>query len=172
MHLSQSMIDRAEEALRQADVLGAARVVAAEPLTGGQVSSVYKVLLSTGRAVVLKVANARVVETEALWLRGWRDIGIDTPEVYGNGVLADGTPFLLMEFVEGPTVRSELKAGRLPAQETQRRMGRMLATMHSIRGSGFGSSQEGHLDAPATDDFRRFAISSRRRCCRADCRSQ
>ena len=108
------MVERAAEALRQAGMLGTGRVVATEPLTGGQVSSVSKVLLSTGRAVVLKIARAGVVETEALWLQGWRDIGIDTPEVYGHGVLADATPFLLMEFVEGPNVRTEMEAGRLP----------------------------------------------------------
>src|SRR5688572_11406129 len=129
MRMRQPMIDRAAEALREAGVLGGARVVAAETLTGGQVSAVYKVLLSTGRAVVLKIAKAGVVETEALWLRGWCDIGMDTPEVYGHGVLADATPFLLMEFVEGPTVQSEVNAGRLPADETLRRIGRMLATM-------------------------------------------
>ena len=55
------MVDQAEEALRQAGLLGGGRVVATEPLTGGQVSSVYKVLLSTGRAVVLKIAKAQVV---------------------------------------------------------------------------------------------------------------
>ena len=153
MRVQQPMIERATEALCQAGVLGGARVVAAEALTGGQVSSVYKVLLSTGRAVVLKIAKAGVIETEALWLRGWRDIGIDTPEIYGNGVLADATPFLLMEFVEGPDVRSEMEAGRLPYLETLRRIGRMLGTMHSIRGSGFGSSQEGHLDRSGNGRF-------------------
>ena len=103
LRMAQEMVERAEEALRQAGVLGSGRVVGAEPLTGGQVSSVYKVLLSTGRAVVLKIAKARVVETEALWLQGWRDVGVDTPEVYGHGVLANATPFLLMEFVGGRT---------------------------------------------------------------------
>jgi aminoglycoside phosphotransferase (APT) family kinase protein len=149
----QPMIDRAEEALRQSGLLGSARVVATERLTGGKASAVYKVLLSTGRAMVLKSAAARVVETEALWLRGWRDVGIDTPEVYGNGVLADATPFLLMECVAGPSVQSEVDAGRLPYDTTLRRIGRMLATMHSIRGSGFGSSHEGHLDASGNGQF-------------------
>ena len=151
--MAQEMVERAAEALRQAGMLGTGRVVATEPLTGGQVSSVSKVLLSTGRAVVLKIARAGVVETEALWLQGWRDIGIDTPEVYGHGVLADATPFLLLEFVEGPNVRTEMEAGRLPTAETLRRMGRMLARMHSIHGSGFGGSQEGHLDAAGHGRF-------------------
>ena len=147
------MIDRATEALRQAGLLGDRRVVAMEPMTGGQTSSVYKVSLSTGCPLVLKIADARVIATEALWLRGWRDVGVDTPEVYAHGVLADSTPYLLMEHIEGPNVRAEVDAGRLPETGTMRRAGRMLAMMHAVPGSGFGSAGYGHLDASGIGRF-------------------
>lgn len=141
------MVDRAAEALRQAGLLGGSQVVAAESLTGGHTSSVYRVHLSTGQSVILKMAPARVVEAEALWLQGWRKIGVHTPEFYANGVFADATSYLLMEYVDGPRVRSEVEAGPLPYQETMRQLGQILATMHSIGGFGFGSAGYDHLDA-------------------------
>jgi fructosamine-3-kinase len=145
--------DWAAEALSKAGLLGGGRVLATEPMAGGQTSSVHKVLLSTGQAVVLKIAHARVIETEALWLRGWRHVGVDTPEVYAHGVLTDSTPYLLMEFVDGPSVRSEVEAGRLPYEDTLRRTGRMLAIMHAVRGSGFGSANQDYLHSSGAGRF-------------------
>lgn len=86
-------------------------------------------------------------------MRGWRDVGIDTPEVYAHGVLADATPYLLMEFVDGPSVWAEVEAGRLPYQSTIRETGRILATMHAVRGVGYGSSHFDNLDAAGNGRF-------------------
>jgi fructosamine-3-kinase len=124
-----------------------------EPLLGGRASTVYRIIRSNGRSVVFKSAEARVVETEAIWLRGWREIGIDTPEVYANGVLDDLTPYLLMALVDGPSVYAELAAGRLPYEETMKQTGRMLATMHTIRSIGFGSALQDHLDSAGRGQF-------------------
>src|SRR4051812_42794204 len=146
-------IEHVEEALRQAGLLGAGHVTRLEPLSGGKASMVHRVTVSNGRSVVLKSAEARVVETEALWLRGWREIGVDTPEVYANGVLADQTPYLLMELVDGPSVYAEIEAGRLPYEETMRQLGRMLATMHTLPGTGFGSALQNHLDSTGLGKF-------------------
>ena len=65
----EPMVDLAAEALRQAGLLGNCRVMATERMTAGKASAVYKVLLSAGRAVVLKLAPVRVVQTEALLIR-------------------------------------------------------------------------------------------------------
>ena len=151
--MHEPIADRAAEALGQAGLFGGGRVVAASPLTGGKASAVYKVSLSTGQTIVLKTADARVIETEAIWLRGWSEIGVATPAVYAYGLLADSTPYLLMELIDGPSVQSDIDAGRLPDQETMQQLGRVLATMHSIRGSGFGSAGYDHLDGAATGRF-------------------
>ena len=143
----------ATDALQRAGLLGQGRVVAVERMTEGKASAVYKLQLSTGRAIVFKSAARRVVETEVLWLRGWREIGIDTPEVYGHGVLSDDTPFLLMEFVDGPSVWGAVEAGQLPLEATIRETGRMLATMHTVQGVGFGSSHFDNLDAAGNGRF-------------------
>jgi fructosamine-3-kinase len=148
-----AMFDRAAEALSQVGLLGGAHVLATEHRAKGKASIVHKVVLSTGRAVIFKSAKTRVIEMEALWLRGWGEIGVDTPEVYGTGVLADGTPYLLMEYLEGPSVEADVSAGRLPFEGTMRTIGRMLAKMHTIRGTGFGSSHWEHLDSAGNGRF-------------------
>jgi aminoglycoside phosphotransferase (APT) family kinase protein len=73
--------------------------------------------------------------------------------VYGTGLLSDGTPYLLMEYLEGPSVEADVEAGRLPFEGTMRTIGRMLATMHTIRGTGFGSSHWDHLDSSGNGRF-------------------
>jgi fructosamine-3-kinase len=148
-----SLVNRTTAALSQAGLLGGAVVLTTERMKAGKASHVYKVVLSTGRAVVFKSARARVVEMEALWLRGWREIGVDTPEVYGTGMLADGTPYLLMEYLEGPSVEGDVRAGNLPFERTMRTIGGMLATMHTIPGAGFGSSAWEHLDSHGNGSF-------------------
>lgn len=153
LHQPEPTLDLVSEALRQAGLLGNSRGLASERMTAGKASAVYKVRLSTGQVVVLKLAPARVVETEALWLQRWRAIGVDTPEVYAHGVLTDATPYLLMQFVDGPSVQSAVAAGRLPYGDAMRRTGRILATMHSLPGTGFGSATWDHLDAAGNGCF-------------------
>jgi aminoglycoside phosphotransferase (APT) family kinase protein len=150
---TMDMIGQAAEALSQVGLLTGAHVLATERMAQGKASTVCKVVLSTGRTVMFKSAKARVVEMEALWLRGWGEIGVDTPEVYGTGVLADGTPYLLMQHLNGPNVEADVGAGRLPFEGTMRTIGRMLATMHTIRGTGFGSSHWEHLDSSGNGRF-------------------
>ncbi|MCC7372159.1 MAG: phosphotransferase [Chloroflexi bacterium] len=140
------MSEQIEQAIRAAGLFRGDRVLATERMAQGKASTVYRVWLRSGRDVVFKSAPASVVETEALWLRGWQTVGVETPEVYAHGVLPDGTPYLLMEFVAGPSVESEIAAGRLQYDETQRRIGRMLAAMHAVRAEGFGWAGEDHLD--------------------------
>lgn len=148
-----AMIGQAAEALSRVGLLRGAHVLATERMAKGKASTVYKVVLSTGRAVIFKSTKTRVVEMEALWLRGWGEIGVDTPEVYGTGVLSDGTPYLLMEYLEGQSVEADVEAGRLPFAGTMRTIGRMLAKMHTVRGAGFGSSHWDHLDAGGNGRF-------------------
>lgn len=149
----QGMGEQIEQALRAAGLFSDDRVLAVERMAAGKASTVYRVRLYSGRDVVFKSAPASVTETEAIWLRGWREIGVDTPEVYANGVLSDGTPFLLMEFVRGPSVESEIAAGRLGYAATQCQIGRMLAVMHSVGAEGFGWAGEDHLDRAGRGRF-------------------
>lgn len=51
-----------------------------------------------------------------------------------SGQLEDGTPFLVMQFVDGSTLRAMIKAGRLPvarAAAIVRQCGRVLANVHA-----------------------------------------
>lgn len=145
--------DLATEALRQAGLLGESRVVAAERFPSGKASSVWKIGLSSGHCFVFKQAHPRVVAAEALWLRAWREIGIETPEVYAHGSLDDTTPYLLMQYVAGLSVYAAIESGTLPFGETMRQTGQMLARMHAVRGTGYGTAHEDNLDGRGTGQF-------------------
>lgn len=54
---------------------------------------------------------ARKFQSEIAALSGLSHPGIVSPR--GSGVLADGTPFLVMDFVEGSTLREVIRSGRL-----------------------------------------------------------
>ena len=61
---------------------------------------------------------------------------IDHPGVVGaldSGTLADGRPFLVMQFIDGVTLRTALSAGRLPlnrASSILRQIGHALGAAH------------------------------------------
>lgn len=114
-----------------------------EPLGEGGFGNVYKArdLNMHDRPVVIKVPKERVLQSSWAKRKFQQEIEalakIADPGVVGifdKGELPDGRPFLVMEFVEGETLRQVLKAGRLPLSkqaEIVRQVGRSLSVAHS-----------------------------------------
>ncbi len=92
------------------------------------------------RAVVVKVLQRRAMDS---WtIRKFHDEAaalarIDHPGVVGaldSGTLSDGRPFLVMQFVEGITLRVALREGALPIQRASSiilQIGQALAAAHA-----------------------------------------
>lgn len=154
------------EAAQDAGGLTESPIVAVEPMAEGQTSMVFRLDLANGRRQVLKTVDApAVLEAEAAFLRGWRALGVRTPEVYRFDVLDDGVPFLLMEWVPGESLRSVVESDRLPFGETTESLGRTLATMHQAKSLGFGTAGRQNLRvhgdrvSGACPTFRRQVVS-------------
>lgn len=87
----------------------------------GTMGSVYRARAVDGRIVALKVLHAHVAENERLLLRFYQEAKLAMELSHANLVPAfevgqdDGTHFIAMEYVAGPTLTKKLKAqGALP----------------------------------------------------------
>lgn len=103
---------------------------------GGAMGDVYLALHEgLGRPVAVKVLRASARRSSRARFRREATIaarltGVHVVRVTDFGELPDGSPFLVMDFVDGPTLASELnRRGRLPVQEA---VGRALEICEAL----------------------------------------
>jgi eukaryotic-like serine/threonine-protein kinase len=100
--------------------------------------------VALARDVALKVLHRTVVTPQVLLERFAREVRIsalvrhpNVLEVYDAGVLEDGSPFLAMEKVEGPTLHEWLsRVQRLSLEQTLELAGQLLAALVAIGAQG------------------------------------
>ncbi|TDB78336.1 phosphotransferase family protein [Micromonospora sp. KC723] len=135
--------------------IGAKLMRSCAPLTGGTYNSTYRVGLSDGTAVVLKVApdpaapalsyERDLMRTEVVFYRAAAG-RLPVPRVLHAGVDRTVAPrdFLLMTECPGGDWRS--RGGQLDAADRARlrkELGTMVAALHEVTGDGFGYPQLG-----------------------------
>lgn len=112
-------------------------------LTGGVVNTTVAVR-ADGRRAVLKISQHRVnreYEREAADLRRLRILDIPVPEIYDSrtGSLEDPNSFLLIEYVEGTSLRELMKSGEASKLDSvQSDLLDIVTKLHSETDDTFG----------------------------------
>jgi aminoglycoside phosphotransferase (APT) family kinase protein len=112
------------------------------PLTGGQSNPTY-VVACAGRRMVLRkkppgtlVASAHAIDREYRVMDALAGTEVPVPRMlaYCEDPSLLGTPFYLMEFVDGRVLLDQSLPGMAPAERTQtyHEMGRVLAALHRV----------------------------------------
>ena len=149
----------AEVQLVVAEALGdAVGVRGMRELTEGTYNAAYAVRLSDGRELLLKVAppagtpvlsyERHLLATEAMCLQRFRGI-VPVPELVASGTSALGREYLLTSLLSGASWQSQAHhLGGDRRRRLRRELGRHVAAMHSVTGSGPFGYPSGPLAAP------------------------
>ncbi len=81
-------------------------------------------------------------ESEGTFLKAWERVGVKVPHVVEEGTL-DGNHYLLMDFIDAPTLHEAYKKGAMIKKEMFVKMGSTLRMMHSATSEGFGILKDG-----------------------------
>lgn len=138
-------------------------LIAASPIFQGKpvvgefaaagVSSLVCFLTCEDATFVLKVPLSLTDGNgEAHFLRQWEAAGVKVPRVLEDGRIGEH-PYLIMEFVDAPSLQSLVKQGRESSEGVWGEMGRMLARMHGPRTEGFGRIVEGRPQFDRFEDW-------------------
>jgi fructosamine-3-kinase len=124
----------------QNDLAGAlgARVIAAEPIAGGDINEAYRARLDDGRAVFVKThahPPPDMFEAEASGLAWLRPGPLQVPRV-----LAAGASFLALEWLD-----LDGRAERGGPGRFEESLGRGLAGLHRLGAPGFGLDRDNYL---------------------------
>jgi acyl-CoA dehydrogenase len=128
--------------------LGGGGPLAITPLTGGQSNPTYKVTAGQ-RSYVLRtkpqgllVASAHAIDREHRVMSALQGSGVPVPRMFGycDDESLIGTPFYLMEFLDGRVLMDQSLPGMQPAERRAiyREMNRVIAALHGVDYSGAG----------------------------------
>lgn len=107
------------------------------------VSSLVTVLTTEREKSVLKIPLSLVyARGEADFLQVWSRAGVRTPRVYEEGSIGEHQ-YLLMEYVDAPTLSDAYTADERVERGVYRAMGEMLRRMHGPAAEGYGPVVEG-----------------------------
>jgi aminoglycoside phosphotransferase (APT) family kinase protein len=103
------------------------------------VSSLVCLLESGTTKMVLKIplSSHPLYENDTIFLREWEKVGVKVPHVFEEGYI-DGSHYVLMEFVDAPTLEKAYTEGKLIDEGILRKMGATLRMMHNAKSRGFG----------------------------------
>lgn len=112
------------------------------PLTGGQSNPTFRIDCATGRYVLRKkppgvlLASAHAIDREYRVMKALRGTAVPVPKmhVWCDDEAIVGTPFYLMEFVEGRVLSDQSLPDMTPAQrgEIYAQMNHVIAALHGI----------------------------------------
>ena len=149
-----------------------ARVVASDPIAGGDINDAVRVTLADGRLVFVKShASAKMFAAEAAGLDWLRAGPLRVP-----GVLAIGDTWLALEWLElAGRPRGAGQARPTPSRASPTTLGRGLAALHQLGAPTFGLDHQSFLATLAQDntcepDWPTFYVERRLRplCTRAN----
>lgn len=122
--------------------LAASGDIAIKPLTGGQSNPTWRVDAGSQRMVLRKkppgvlLKSAHAIDREYRVMKALRETDVPVPRMldYCEDESIVGTPFFLMEFLEGRTYTDQSLPGLPAAERTAmyREMNRVIATLHGV----------------------------------------
>ena len=124
-----------------------------EPLTGGQSNPTYRVY-GAGRPTVLRkkppgqlLASAHAIDREYRIMKALRQSDVPVPDVYFycDDVSIAGTPFYLMEFLDGRVMVDQSLPGMTPGERRAIyfEMNRVISALHRVDPAAMGLSDYG-----------------------------
>jgi acyl-CoA dehydrogenase len=124
-----------------------------EPLTGGQSNPTYRIHGGDSAFVLRKqppgklLASAHAIDREYRVMQALRDTGVPVPQMYFycDDVSIAGTPFYLMEFLDGRVMVDQSLPGMAPEDRTAiyREMNRVLSALHRVDPAAVGLADFG-----------------------------
>lgn len=98
---------------------------------------------------VLKIplSNLPLYTSEGTFLKTWEKVGVKVPHVFEEGMIGERY-YMLMEYIDAPTLHGTYKKGEAIRKEIFVKMGGILHTMHSAKGKGFGTLDNGVGTSP------------------------
>jgi aminoglycoside phosphotransferase (APT) family kinase protein len=124
-----------------------------EPLVGGQSNPTFKVTAGTRRWVIRRkppgvlLASAHAIEREYRVMKALAGSAVPVPAVHAlcedAGVI--GSPFYVMDFVDGRVLRDPALPGMTPAQRgaIYEEMNRVIAALHGVDVAAVGLADHG-----------------------------
>lgn len=138
--------------LRSHGLIGSGKL-SVERLNGGQSNPNYKLTSSDGRFVLRKkppgqlLASAHAVDREYRIVKALQNSDVPVPEVYlySDDTSIVGTPFYVMEFLDGRIWLDQTMPGLRPAERTALydEMNRVIAALHHVDFTAVGLSDFG-----------------------------
>lgn len=108
-------------------------------LSGGS-SVVYKVTQEGGISVIKMNPFTDRLEQEVYFLKKWKEIGVNTPDIIGFYPATPEIPTAIsvMEYIDAPNLRDSMTIAQMVKLGISKESGRILAMMHGVKGKGFG----------------------------------
>ncbi|AOK29684.1 aminoglycoside phosphotransferase [Burkholderia singularis] len=123
------------------------------PLSGGQSNPTFRIDCARGRYVLRKkptghlVASAHAIDREYRVMKALQESAVPVPEmlVYCEDTSIIGTPFFLMEYLDGRVLVDQSLPGMMPAQRRAiyAEMNRIIAALHHIDVAAVGLEDYG-----------------------------
>jgi len=137
-----SLRERAPEYLETviaSGMFGEREIRQTELLSGGVSSVVYRIDFDEGSAVVKMAPKGSDLRADATFFEKCQEAGISVPDVIACLDPSEELPVsvMAMDFIDAPSLRENSSDKELP-EEKLREMGRIQATLHDVRGRGFG----------------------------------
>jgi fructosamine-3-kinase len=107
------------------------------------ISSLVSTIETPTEKVVLKIPLSRdYSHGESQFLNTWEQVGVSVPHVMESGVI-DEHPYVLMEYVDAPTLSEKYTHEELVEKGIYSEMGQTLRKMHSAVAEGYGRVVDG-----------------------------
>lgn len=109
----------------------------------GESSVVFKVSTDSDEFVVKMALHPTRLATEAAAFTAWKAKSVNTPQVFSSHVASPTLPISLsvLEFIDAPTLSQAMATENRVDSGVSRELGRILARMHQVQTSGFGTLQ-------------------------------
>ena len=128
--------------------------LAATVLAGGQSNPTFRITTAEGRNYVLRkkppgalIASAHAIDREYRVMRALQDTAVPVPRMlaYCDDAALLGTPFYVMEFLQGRVLMDQSLPGMDPAERTAiyREMNRVIAALHAVDYAAVGLADYG-----------------------------
>lgn len=104
----------------------------------GVSSIVAKLILSDGGKYVLKTSSRnKILRSEILSLKKWKEVGVIVPNIYEDGDQGQSS-YYIMEYFDGLTLKNKIDDSSIDLKDVGQIMGTVLTKMQKVSGFGFG----------------------------------
>lgn len=117
------------------------------------VSSLVSVIEANGEKMILKIPlSIDSAPNEGEFLKVWEQAGVKVPHIINDGIM-NGHPYLLMEYVDAPTLYDAYSQEELLEKGIHFEMGQTLRRMHTPEAPGYGRIVEGKAEFVEFSDW-------------------